>query len=67
MGIAFIIYLVLSLMVAYMGRRTRVGFFRTLLFALMLTPMIMMVYLLIFEAVDNESCRREEQDGAGKR
>jgi len=62
MGIAVFIYVVLCLMVAYMGRRTRVGFYRTLLFSLMLTPMIVMVYLLIFEAADSERRRQEDRN-----
>ena len=66
MGIAVLIYLVLCLMVAYMGRRTRVGFYRTLLFSLMLTPMIVMVYLLIFETVDSERWRNEGRDRANR-
>jgi hypothetical protein len=64
MGIAVSIYLVLCLMVAYMGRRTRVGFYRALLFSLMLTPLIVMVYLLIFETVDSERRRKEDRDRA---
>ena len=64
MGTAVFIYVVLCLMVAYMGRRTRVGFYRTLLFSLMLTPMIVMVYLLIFETVETERRRNEDRDRA---
>lgn len=54
-----VIYFVLCLMVAYMGRRTRVGFYRSLLFSIIMTPMVMMVYLLIFESVEPRRLRKD--------
>lgn len=54
-----VIYFVLCLMVAYMGRRTRVGFYRSLLFSIIMTPMVMIVYLLIFESVEPRRLRKD--------
>ena len=48
-------YLVLCLMVALLGRRTRLGFFRSLLYSIMLTPFLIMLYLLIFTTIDTEA------------
>jgi hypothetical protein len=47
-------YLILCIMVAYLGRRTRLGFFRALLFSIMLTPFLIMLYLLILITIDAE-------------
>ncbi len=51
-------YLILCLMVAILGWRTRLGFFRSFLFSIMLTPVLIMLYLLIFTTLDAEA--REE-------
>lgn len=56
--ILIVIYLVLCFMVALLGRRTRLGFFRGFLFSIMLTPFVMMLYLLIFTTLEAEA--REE-------
>lgn len=48
-------YLVLCLMVALLGRRTRLGFFRSLLYSIMLTPLLITFYLLIFSTVETEA------------
>ncbi|MGC0154770.1 hypothetical protein ACPRNU_20125 [Chromobacterium vaccinii] len=45
-------YLGLCLVVAYMGRRTRLGFLRTMLFSIFMTPVLMMIYLLIAYSTD---------------
>jgi len=50
------IYLVLCLMVALLGYRTPLGFFRGFVFCVMLTPFVVMLYLLIFTSLN----RREE-------
>lgn len=48
-------YLTLCLMVAMLGRRTRLGFFRSLLYSVMLTPFLIMLYLLIFTTIETEA------------
>jgi len=50
-----IAYMILCLMVAILGRRTRLGFFRSLLFSIMLTPFLIMLYLLIFTTLESEA------------
>jgi hypothetical protein len=60
---ATIMYFTLSLMVAFMGRRTRLGFFRTFLFSILLTPMVIMVYLLIFVTIEAEEAEERQQQG----
>lgn len=55
---ALIGYMLLCLMVALLGRKSKPGFFRTLVFSIMLTPLVMMLYLLIFTNLQAES-RRE--------
>lgn len=47
-------YLVLCLMVALLGRKTKLGFFRSLLFSIMLTPFLITLYLLIFSTLETE-------------
>ena len=47
-------YLSLCFMVAFLGRRTRLGFFRSFLFSVLLTPLLTMLYLLIFDTLDTE-------------
>ncbi len=56
--IFILVYLVLSFMVAILGRKTRLGFFRSFLFSIMLTPFLIMLYLLIFTTLESEA--REE-------
>lgn len=51
-------YMVLCFMVAILGRKTRLGFFRSFLFSIMLTPFLIMLYLLIFTTLESEA--REE-------
>lgn len=52
--IFLVIYLALCLMVALLGRRTRLGFFRGFVFCVMLTPFVVMLYLLIFTTLDRQ-------------
>lgn len=47
-------YLILCLMVGVLGRKTRLGFFRSLLFSVMLTPILITLYLLIFATLETE-------------
>lgn len=53
--IVVVAYLILCFMVALLGRRTRLGFFRGFLFSLMLTPVLIMLYLLIFTTLESEA------------
>jgi hypothetical protein len=48
-------YLVLCFMVALLGRRSRLGFFRGFLFSIMLTPFLITLYLLIFMSMESEA------------
>ena len=59
-------YLILCLMVAILGRRTRLGFYRSLLFSIMVTPIVIMLYLLLFATVEAETRAEEgtKKDGA---
>lgn len=56
--ILILAYMVLCFMVAILGRKTRLGFFRSFLFSIMLTPFLIMLYLLIFTTLESEA--REE-------
>ncbi len=55
MSNALVIYAALSLMVAYLGHRSRLGFIRTLLLCFLLTPFVMLVYLLLFASIGHEA------------
>lgn len=50
-------YFVLCLMVAILARGSRLGFFRGLLFSIMITPFLMILYLLIFTTLESEKAR----------
>lgn len=54
MSNAFLIYLVLCLVVSFLGRRTRLGWVRTLVVSFMLTPLVAFVYLLLFASLQAE-------------
>jgi len=60
MSNALLIYVVLCLMVAFVGRNARLGFMRSLLLSFLLTPLIMMIYLLLFAAI--EPHRKSDSD-----
>ena len=49
-----IVYLTLCFFVGILGRRSRLGFFRSFLFSIMVTPFVVMLCLLLFAAVDAE-------------
>lgn len=53
--LAAIWYLSLCLMIGILGRRTRLGFFRSFLFSIIVTPVVILLYLLLFAAVDAEA------------
>lgn len=59
---ATIAYLTLCFMIGILGRRTRLGFFRSFLFSIMVTPFVIMLYLLLFAAVDAED---KSKNGSG--
>lgn len=54
MSNAFLIYLILCLVVSFLGRRTRLGWVRTLVVAVMLTPLVAFIYLLLFASLQAE-------------
>ncbi|WP_202758402.1 hypothetical protein [Delftia acidovorans] len=54
MSNAFLIYLILCLIVSFIGRRTRLGWMRTLVLAFMLTPLVAFIYLLLFASLQAE-------------
>lgn len=54
MSNALVIYVALSLMVAYLGRKSKLGFIRTLLLSFLLTPLVMLIYLLLFASIGHE-------------
>lgn len=58
-----IAYLSLCLMIGILGRRTRLGFFRSFLFSIIVTPVVIMLYLLLFAAVDAEAQEKTKKDG----
>ena len=64
--LTIVAYLVLCLMMGILGRRTRLGFFRSLLFSIMVTPLVIMLYLLLLATVDADARRKEEaKEGGG--
>ena len=48
-------YLALCFMIGILGRRTRLGFFRSFLFGIIVTPVAMMFCLLLFATTDAEA------------
>lgn len=64
MSNALIIYTALCLMVAYLGRKTKMGFVRSLLLSFLLTPIIILIYLLLFASIEGEGGR--EVGGSSK-
>lgn len=52
---ALLIYATLCVMVGYLGRKTRLGFVRSLLLSVLLTPLIILVYLLLFASLEGEA------------
>lgn len=55
-----VVYLSLCIMVAFLGRKTKLGFFRGFLFSFMLTPLAMMLYLLIFTTLTHDEDVRSQ-------
>ncbi|WP_050478875.1 hypothetical protein [Herbaspirillum rhizosphaerae] len=55
MPIAFLIYVVLCLLVAFIARRSKLGSLRTLVLAFLLTPLVAFIYILLFAALDDKS------------
>lgn len=52
MSNALVIYVVLCLVVGFLGRRTRLGMTRSTLLSFLLTPLIIFIYLLLFASLD---------------
>ena len=57
--ISAVAYLTLCLMTGILGRRTRLGFFRSFLFSIMLTPIVVMLYMLLFASMVAEAREKE--------
>ncbi|WP_050460913.1 hypothetical protein [Herbaspirillum autotrophicum] len=55
MPVAFLIYVVLCLLVAFIARRSKLGSLRTLVLAFLLTPLVAFIYVLLFAALDDKS------------
>jgi len=60
MSNVLLIYIVLCLVVGYLGRKSRLGMLRSVLLSFLLTPFIIFVYLLLFASLDQE--RRSNSD-----
>lgn len=60
MPLPFLLYLALCAMVAYLGRQSQLGFFRCFLFSVIVTPVIMVLYLLMFASMETEVRRKQE-------
>ena len=52
MSNALIIYVVLCLVVGFLGRHTRLGATRSILLSFLLTPLVIFIYLLLFASMD---------------
>lgn len=52
MSNALVIYVVLCLVVGFLGRHTRLGALRSTLLSFLLTPLVMFIYLLLFAAME---------------
>ena len=61
--LAAIWYLSLCLMIGILGRRTRLRFFRSFLFSIIVTPLVILLYLLLFAAVDAEAQEESKKGG----
>lgn len=61
MSNALIIYVVLCLVVGYLGRRTRLGAMRSILLSFLLTPLVIFIYLLLFASMEGQA-RAEPRD-----
>ena len=55
MPIAFLIYVVLCLLVAFIARKSKLGSLRTLVVAFLLTPLVAFIYVLLFASIDDKS------------
>lgn len=59
-------YLALCLLVALLGCQTRLGFFRSFVFSIMLTPILVTLFLLILSTLDSKSKEPPRPAGARK-
>ena len=61
--LAAIWYLSLCLMIGILGRRTRLGFFRGFLYSIIVTPVVIMLYLLLFATMNAEAQQETRKAG----
>ena len=61
--LSVVAYLALCFLIGILGRRTRLGFFRSFLLSIIVTPVVIMLYQLLFAAVDAEAQERTKKDG----
>ncbi|MET3130965.1 hypothetical protein AAKU55_001223 [Oxalobacteraceae bacterium GrIS 1.11] len=59
-------YVSLCLIVAFLGRKSRIGVIRTFLLSLMLTPLVGFIYLLLFATIDERE-RNSNNDHGNQR
>lgn len=55
MVLIIVAYLILSFLVALLARRSRLGFFRGFLFSLMMTPFLLLLFLLMLNSLESEA------------
>lgn len=55
MVLIIIAYLILSFLVGLLARHSRLGFFRGFLFSLMMTPFLLLLFLLILNSLESEA------------
>lgn len=55
MVLIIVAYLILSFLVALLARHSRLGFFRGFLFSLMMTPFLLLLFLLILNSLESET------------
>ena len=59
-------YLILCFMVAMLGYKTRLGFFRSFLYSILLTPFLVTLFLLILSTLEPEADKMAIRDKTGK-
>jgi hypothetical protein len=55
-------YIVLSILVGYLGRGTRLGGLRSFIFSLFVTPIVVMLYLLLLASLERDDMRKARRD-----
>lgn len=59
-----IAYFFLACMVAYLARGTQLGPFRAFVFSLIVTPPMVILYLLIATSLDRDAAKRQAREDA---